>query len=151
MTFGSGPTPAKFIGSVRTFFKAVSVEADFDEAHKLGYQIQLQDFSDDITIVTIKNVHFAWSAGQHVYLWIPRLGRLESHPFTIAIPYAISDGNAGHDIQLIVQKKKGFTRRLHQYASRSQHQNVTANLTGFVTGPYGVLPVREIIARNKIE
>ncbi|UKZ63894.1 uncharacterized protein TrAtP1_005116 [Trichoderma atroviride] len=47
---------------------------------RVGHQILARAVADTTTVVTIKDVHFAWTPGQHVYLWIPRLGPPGSTP-----------------------------------------------------------------------
>ncbi|PQE33538.1 ferric reductase like transmembrane component protein [Rutstroemia sp. NJR-2017a WRK4] len=107
---------------------------------RIGHQAQLQALSDDITIISIKDAPFTWKAGQHLYLWLPRLGPLETHPFTIASPYQTSDKCHCNEIQLAIRAQKGFSRRIHNYASKMQQLDKTAILTAFVAGPYGVPP-----------
>ncbi|TAQ89268.1 hypothetical protein B7494_g2395 [Chlorociboria aeruginascens] len=105
----------------------------------IGHEVELRAVGRNITIVTIKDVHLSWKSGQHLYLWIPRLGLLESHPFTIATPCLLSKGCHCNEIQLAIDAKAGFTRRIFQYAMRTQG-TTQSTLTGFVTGPYGTLP-----------
>ncbi|KAL7920178.1 hypothetical protein ACQKWADRAFT_165485 [Trichoderma austrokoningii] len=103
---------------------------------RIGHQILARAVADTTTVVTIKDVHLAWTPGQHVYLWIPRLGPLEAHPYTIACARKIEGTCCCNSVQLILRKHKGFSKRIHDYASK----NPEASLTGFLSGPYGAPP-----------
>jgi NAD(P)H-flavin reductase len=104
----------------------------------IGHQIDLRAVGSDITVVTIKDVHMLWKAGQHLYLWIPRLGLLESHPFTIATPCISSKGCHCNEIQLAIKTQAGFSRKINRFAVMTQ--GTSKSLTGFIAGPYGVPP-----------
>jgi NAD(P)H-flavin reductase len=106
---------------------------------RIGHQVELQATSDDITVVTIKDVHLSWKPGQHLYLWLPRLGPLESHPFTIATPYKMPNKCSCNEIQLAIRAQAGFSKRIHQYAMTSGGL-LNNPLTGFIAGPYGIPP-----------
>jgi NAD(P)H-flavin reductase len=104
---------------------------------RIGHQAQLKAVGDSITVVTIRDVHFKWRAGQHLYLWAPRVGLAEAHPYTIACAHQLPDTCICNSIQLVVRKHDGFSRRLHEYATKAggkEHQTV------FVSGPYGAPP-----------
>lgn len=122
-------------------FRVKVVGAACRGMQRVGHQAELQALSDDITIISIKDAPFTWKAGQHMYLWLPRLGPLETHPFTIASPYQTSNKCHCNEIQLAIRAQKGFSRRIHNYASKMQGLDKTAILTAFVSGPYGVPPV----------
>lgn len=108
---------------------------------RVGHQAQLRAVGDAITVVTIKDVHFRWRAGQHLYLWIPRIGPFEAHPYTIACAHQLPDTCICNSIQLVVRRHAGFSRRLHAHAVRAQEQGRGKNsVTVFVSGPYGVPP-----------
>ncbi|ESZ98376.1 hypothetical protein SBOR_1254 [Sclerotinia borealis F-4128] len=121
-------------------FRVKVVGAACRGMQRIGHQAELQALSDDITIISIKDAPFTWQAGQHMYLWLPRLGLLETHPFTIASPYQTSNKCHCNEIQLAIRAQKGFSRRIHNYASKMQQLDKTAVLTAFVSGPYGVPP-----------
>ncbi|KAF7930282.1 uncharacterized protein EAE98_004683 [Botrytis deweyae] len=121
-------------------FRGKVVGAACRGMQRVGHQAELQALSDDITIISIKDAPFTWKAGQHMYLWLPRLGPLETHPFTIASPYQTSNKCHCNEIQLAIRAQKGFSRRIHNYASKMQSLDKTAILTAFVSGPYGVPP-----------
>jgi NAD(P)H-flavin reductase len=109
---------------------------------RIGHEIQLEAKSDDLTILTIKDVHMSWKSGQHIYLWLPRLGPLESHPFTVASPYDIAQRCTCNTIQLAIRKHKGISKRMHNYATKNQ-SSCSVSLTGFISGPYGAPPAWE--------
>ncbi|KAL2212953.1 hypothetical protein CC79DRAFT_1264733 [Sarocladium strictum] len=104
----------------------------------LGHHISLRAVGPSTTLVTVKNVHFPWQAGQFIYLWIPRIGPVESHPYTIACARRPATGGGCYcnSIQLIVRAHGGFSKRLHAYATKNPVQNVT----GFLSGPFGAPP-----------
>lgn len=99
----------------------------------LGHNISARAVGDSITVITIKDVHFKWHAGQHIYLWVPRLGPVEAHPYTMACAHQIKGTCCCNSIQLIVRKHGGFSKRLHNFAFK----NPDKTLTGFVMGPFG--------------
>uniref|UniRef100_A0A8H7K1H2 ferric-chelate reductase (NADPH) n=1 Tax=Bionectria ochroleuca TaxID=29856 RepID=A0A8H7K1H2_BIOOC len=108
-----------------------------------GHHVSVQAVGETTTLVTVKNVHFAWNAGQHVYLWLPRVGLLEAHPYTIACAHQPTTGPdicTCNSVQLIVRAHGGFSKRLLAYAKA--HPD-SPNLTGFLSGPYGVPPLWE--------
>jgi ferredoxin-NADP reductase len=106
---------------------------------RIGHPAKVQAMSSDITILTIKDAHISWKPGQHIHIWLPRLGLLESHPFTIASRYTTSKECDCNDIQLAIRAQSGFSKRIHRYAKRTQdHQDFP--LTAFIAGPYGSPP-----------
>ncbi|CAG7559212.1 unnamed protein product [Fusarium equiseti] len=102
----------------------------------LGHRVSTRVVGPATTVVTIKDVHFKWKAGEHVYLWIPRLGPFEAHPYTIACAHKLEGTCCCNSIQLVVRAHGGFSKRIHDYATK----NSASELTGFVSGPYGVPP-----------
>ena len=106
---------------------------------RIGHQAEIQAVSSDITVVTIKDVHLSWKPGQHLYLWLPRLGLLETHPFTIASPYRTPNKCHCNEIQLAIRVQSGFSKRIHQYAVKRQ-RSPNRSLTAFIAGPYGTPP-----------
>ena len=105
----------------------------------MGYYAGLKAMPDNITRVTIRDIKFTWKPGQHVLLWCPSLGLLESHPFTLAnIP---QEDRSGHrkEMQLIIRARSGFTQRLYRKAA-SMRRDKSSTTRAFVTGPLGNLP-----------
>ncbi|XMA15775.1 hypothetical protein WAI453_008566 [Rhynchosporium graminicola] len=107
---------------------------------RIGHKVEVEVISHDLTIVTIKDVHLTWRPGQHIYLWLPYLGPIETHPFTIASPYTTKAEFHCNDIQLAIRAHSGFSRRIHNYAKKSQGF-ANSSLTGIIMGPYGA-PLR---------
>lgn len=107
---------------------------------RVGHQAQIRAVGGDITVVTIKDVHFRWSAGQHLYLWMPEVGLMDHHPYTIACAHTLPETCICNSIQLVVRKHGGFSKRLHRYASKLQAAGKKETVTAFLTGPYGAPP-----------
>jgi NAD(P)H-flavin reductase len=107
---------------------------------RIGHQAQICAVGEDITVVTIKDVHFSWRAGQHLYLWMPKIGISDHHPYTIASAHPLPGTCICNSVQLVVRKHKGFSRRLHSQAKKMQSSGRREDLTAFVTGPYGLPP-----------
>lgn len=106
----------------------------------IGHQAQLRAVGDSVTVITIKDVHFKWRAGQHLYLWIPSIGPLEAHPYTIACAHQLPETCICNSIQLVLRKHKGFSRRIHNIAAKAQAEGTKKTTTVFVSGPYGAPP-----------
>lgn len=102
----------------------------------LGHRVAARVVGQETTVITIKDVHFKWKAGQHIYLWLPHLGPFEAHPYTIACAHKLEGTCCCNSVQLVVRAHNGFSKRIHEYATK----NLTSELTGFVSGPYGVPP-----------
>ncbi|KAE8449041.1 hypothetical protein EG329_008629 [Mollisiaceae sp. DMI_Dod_QoI] len=70
-----------------------------------------------------------WRAtpGTHVFLWIPRIRAIETHPFTIV---------STNPLELVVSPQDGFTRDLSSLAFKTPG----AVLRASCDGPYGTLP-----------
>ncbi|KAK7949444.1 ferric/cupric reductase transmembrane component 7 [Apiospora saccharicola] len=116
---------------------------------RFGHNTQITAVGDSITVLTIKDVHFKWRAGQHLYLWLPRVGAFETHPFTIASAHQMPETCICNSIQLVIRAHSGFSKRLHAYAkkieaeaasSSSGTKNKKQTLTAWVAGPYGQPP-----------
>jgi len=107
---------------------------------RVGHQAQVRAVGDSIAVVTIKDVHFRWRAGQHLYLWMPKIGTFEAHPYTIATAHQLPETCICNSIQLVVRKHNGFSRRLHDFAAKAQAAGKKERVTAFVSGPYGVPP-----------
>ena len=107
---------------------------------RIGHQAHIRAVGDMITVVTIKDVHFKWQAGQHLYLWMPKIGMAEAHPYTVATAHQLPDTCICNSIQLVVRKHSGFSKRLYNHASIAQAKGKKETITAFVSGPYGVPP-----------
>lgn len=93
------------------------------------------------TKITIENPPIkTWKPGQHVFLSIPSISPLQSHPFTIASSPLSSSG----ELSFIVRAHAGFSRRVYNRAtsllptSSSPAQEKT--FTAILDGPYGRPP-----------
>ncbi|KAI0971220.1 ferric reductase like transmembrane component-domain-containing protein [Xylaria arbuscula] len=106
----------------------------------LGYETQITAVGDSITVLTISGVHFEWFAGQHIYVWIPRIGLVETHPYTIATSHPLPGTCICNSIQLVVRSHNGFSKRLHQFAQKTEASGEKETVTAFIVGPYGVPP-----------
>lgn len=82
------------------------------------------------TRIVMKKPLLGAKPGNHCYIWIPRLGLLETHPFTI-----VSNGPSG--LELVANSHDGFTKALYDYAC-SQPEATTAWASA--DGPYGTFP-----------
>ncbi|KAI8954026.1 ferric reductase like transmembrane component-domain-containing protein [Xylaria longipes] len=107
---------------------------------RLGHQTQITAIGSSMTVLTITDVHFEWSAGQHLYLWIPRIGLLETHPYTIATSHPLPCTCICNSIQLVVRTHNGFSKRLNQFAQKAEASGKKETVTSFVVGPYGRPP-----------
>ncbi|KDN64822.1 putative ferric reductase like transmembrane component [Colletotrichum sublineola] len=117
---------------------------------RLGHEVQFRAVGPSTTVLTIKDVHFSWKAGQYLYLWLPRIGPLEAHPYTIACAHQLQDTCVCNSIQLVIRSHGGFSKRLHRYAQKALESSSSSSssssggkketLTGFVMGPYGAPP-----------
>ncbi|KAF2668644.1 hypothetical protein BT63DRAFT_414621 [Microthyrium microscopicum] len=120
-------------------------------ADRIGYRTEIHALPGETTNVVIKNVPFTWSPGQHVYIWIPSMGFIETHPFTISnIATENSDGltqsagyqssNGEHHANLQIRAHGGFSRRLHNLAKRHATDSKPYEVRSFIQGPFGTHP-----------
>ncbi|KAI8290510.1 hypothetical protein K4K60_005337 [Colletotrichum sp. SAR11_57] len=108
---------------------------------RIGHEVQVRAVGSSTTVLTIKDVHFSWKAGQHLYLWLPRVGPFEAHPYTIACAHQLPETCICNSIQLVVRSHGGFSQRLHKFAERMTGSGRKKDtLTGFVLGPFGAPP-----------
>ena len=105
---------------------------------RVGHSAEMQALAGGITLMTIRGVGFSWKAGQHVLLWYPTLGPLESHPFTISNISEEERETGSSKVELIIRARSGLTRRLYRHVVSSGATSPTA--TVFLTGPFGNLP-----------
>jgi NAD(P)H-flavin reductase len=107
-------------------------------SQRIGHRVELQAMGTDVTVVTVKDFHIPWKPGQHLYLWVPSIGPLESHPYTIASRWKTLGQSGCNEIQFAIRTHSGFSKRINQYATKTQ-----GPLTGFIAGPYASLPAWE--------
>ncbi|KAI1413555.1 ferric reductase like transmembrane component-domain-containing protein [Hypoxylon sp. FL1857] len=106
----------------------------------IGHQTQLSAVGESMTVLTIKDVHFKWKAGQHLYLWLPRVAPFEAHPYTIASAHRMPETCICNSIQLVIRTHAGFSKRLNKFARKLQASGKKQTLTALVVGPYGHSP-----------
>ncbi|PHH66175.1 hypothetical protein CDD81_238 [Ophiocordyceps australis] len=104
-------------------------------ARRVGHALQMRTVGDKTTIATVSDVRFSWRAGQHIYLWVPRLGPLEAHPYSIANACE-GQVSRSREMQLVIRAHGGFSKRIRNLAARHPERTLRA----FVTGPYGAPP-----------
>lgn len=97
-----------------------------------------------VSVVTVRDAHFRWRPGQHLYLWMPKLGPLEAHPYTIACAHKVRGECVCNSIELVVRTHSGFSRRLHSAAQKAQEKGELLKRTAFVSGPYGNPPAWDV-------
>ncbi|OBT59891.1 hypothetical protein VE03_10724 [Pseudogymnoascus sp. 23342-1-I1] len=102
----------------------------------IGHRAEIRAVNTEMTEVIIHDVQFKWAAGQHIYLRIPSLAPLEAHPFTIAS--ACPSTSSTSSIQLLIEKRSGFTKRLHAAATKQQQDST--GVTAIITAPLGRPP-----------
>jgi len=105
-----------------------------DGRHGLGYMAHVTCLPGGFLGVTIKDVDFSWTSGQHIYISIPSIGFVEFHPFTIANE---PNDTGTRSINLYIKAHSGFTRRLERKAQGSAAGKL---LRIFISGPWGVPP-----------
>ncbi|KAJ3467677.1 hypothetical protein MRS44_005241 [Fusarium solani] len=105
---------------------------------RCAHDAKVEAVDDELTVVTVRNVGFRWTPGQHVLLWTPTFRWESPHPFTISnIPNAES---STQDVQLTLKAKNGLTRRLNSWARKTEISGGDGSLRVFLTGPFGVVP-----------
>jgi len=108
-------------------------------AQVIGHRAEIRILNDEMSEVIVHDVKFKWAAGQHIYLRIPSIGPIESHPFTIANAYNNPTDPSRNSIQLIVEKKSGFSKRLYTRAATGAPGG-KKEVTAIITGPLGNPP-----------
>jgi len=109
-------------------------------AWRIGHRAHIETYEGEITIVTLKDTGLFWRPGQHLYLWIPRLAGIESHPYTISNAQESASKPSSRDVKLVIRAHSGFSRRLYKKAQVAQHDS-PAEMTAFIVGPFGSPPV----------
>jgi hypothetical protein len=127
--------------------------------------------AESTTIIRICDVPFTWKPGQHVRLYLPRLGGFEVHPFTPATcfqPSASStppsknsdiendplligsdESPSTNEMVLMIRTHSGLTQRLAKYHSQwlsrpcPNASRPSSSLTAIIDGPYGTPPAWE--------
>ncbi|PKS10136.1 hypothetical protein jhhlp_001886 [Lomentospora prolificans] len=107
---------------------------------RVGHEAIVRTVSESTTIVTVRDAHFKWRPGQHLYLWMPTVGPTEAHPYTIACAHKIAGECVCNSVELVIRKHGGFSKRLHSAARKAQDKGELMRTTAFVYGPYGSPP-----------
>jgi hypothetical protein len=123
------------------------------------------------TIIRICDLPFSWKPGQHVRLYLPKLGSFEVHPFTPAMcslsstsptfPREDADvenerllgetdiAPSTNEMLLMIRAHSGLTQRLADYHSKwlcrpcPNASRPSSSLTAIIDGPYGAPPAWE--------
>lgn len=69
------------------------------------------------------------SPGSHVFLWIPGVRMLESHPFTLLATEPVAE--------FVIAARDGFTKQLHKAACKAGPDK---SFRAGIEGPYGMTP-----------
>ncbi|KAH7157375.1 hypothetical protein B0J13DRAFT_541628 [Dactylonectria estremocensis] len=105
---------------------------------RFAHHAQFEAIDSDLTIVTIRNVGFTWTPGQHVLIWSPIFPWQFPHPFTISS--SSSTDSSSRDIQLALKTKDGFTRKVNDWARKANNSGGDGALRVLLAGPYGAVP-----------
>ncbi|KAM5346330.1 hypothetical protein ACJ41O_009335 [Fusarium nematophilum] len=105
---------------------------------RYGHEASVEAVDDELTMVTIRNVGFTWTPGQHLLIWAPTFRWESPHPFTISsVPKRDS---STQDVQLTLKTKRGLTRRLNDWARKAENGGSDGSMRLLVTGPFGFVP-----------
>ncbi|CAM1502463.1 Fc.00g044470.m01.CDS01 [Cosmosporella sp. VM-42] len=110
----------------------------FGRVSRIAHKANATAIDDDLTVITIPNVGFTWSPGQHVLIWLPEFWKQSPHPFTIC-----STPNPelkSQDVHLTLKTKGGLTRKLNNWARRAENTGGDGSFRLLLAGPYGALP-----------
>jgi predicted ferric reductase len=66
--------------------------------------------------------------GTHCFLWLPKIRKFETHPFTLV--------STSPNLELVINAYDGFTSDLHDFAVKNPGMSLKAS----VDGPYGAIP-----------
>ena len=116
-----------------------------------GTQAEVEALPGDAVRVTLRVAKpWKFAPGQHVYMYMPRIGGTTSHPFSLAwseeeeewdsekaLPVSRQDafGTRRTNMSLIIRRRTGFTDTLFKKAEMSPNGKFTTRT--FVEGPYG--------------
>lgn len=104
-------------------------------------QATLELVTPDAVRVSVprRKLALPWTAGQHMYLALPTLGPVESHPFTIATVASddVQEDEVGKEMVWIIRARDGFTKRVKEYVMANSG---STQVPVFMHGPYGAPP-----------
>lgn len=118
-----------------------------------GFPTSLEVLPGKMTRIVVQCPQkFQWKPGQHCYISIPGISKLQAHPFTIvslSTPYRCGGPN---DLVLLMRAYNGFTKNVQDLAVVSSRSNsissditytsaldaeFTMNTRSWIDGPYG--------------
>lgn len=115
----------------------------------IGEESSLTLLPQNAVKVTIPT-RMRWRPGQYVYLRLPRISLIQSHPFTIASlcseDFPSAYGEKYRDMTLVFRPFHGFTREAFQKALEHGPYKI---YSAFVEGPYGGMQ-REMAAFDDV-
>jgi len=123
--FGKGLIVTLFIASM--WFSDRLIRAGRLVLYSANNEATLYPLPNGGTKIVMKKVPALAQAGKHCFVWIPKIRKFETHPFTI---------HGTNPVEFTVQAHNGFTRDLHKYAT----ENPGGKLKASVDGPYGTFP-----------
>jgi len=116
-----------------------------------GTKAEIEALPGDAVRVTLRTAKtWRFKPGQHIYLYIPSIGMLSSHPFSLAwseegtdlanektLPMARQDILAAksNSVSLIIRRRTGFTDTLYRKAEQCTSGPLVTK--AYVEGPYG--------------
>lgn len=107
------------------------------EKGPIGYPAETLNVGGGVTLLRIKEVDFTWRPGQHIYINVPRLRFVETHPFTIANLPPKESNTDSREIELFIKAHRGFTKHLAQHVEKSSDDSIRVCLDG----PWGSPPL----------
>jgi NAD(P)H-flavin reductase len=124
--------------SANPIWRNLRLRVSANPSVRYAHDAQVEAVDSELTVMTIRNVGFRWTPGQHVLIWSPTFRWETPHPFTIAnIP---DPQTRTQDVQLTIKTKTGLTRDLNDWARRTGLRGDTGNLRVLITGPFGAVP-----------
>lgn len=118
---------------------------------KGGTKAEIEALPGDAVRVTLRTAKtWKFKPGQHIYLYIPSVGMLTSHPFSLAwseegsdlanekaLPMSRQDILAAktNSVSLIIRRRTGFTDTLYKKAEQCTSGPLVTK--AYVEGPYG--------------
>jgi predicted ferric reductase len=120
-----------------------------DSSFLIGEESSITLLPQNAIKVTIPT-RMRWRPGQYVYLRLPRISVIQSHPFTIASlcseDFPSAYGEKYRDMTLVFRPFHGFTREVFQ---KALEHGPYRTYSAFVEGPYGGMQ-REMAAFDDV-
>jgi FAD-binding domain/Ferric reductase NAD binding domain len=122
-----------------------------------GFPTSLEVLPGDMTRVVIQcPQQLQWSPGQHCYISVPGISKLQSHPFTIVSLSQHWSVPGPNDMVILMRACKGFTKMVSELAIKStprslsisssrswsdlsleEPEEITISTRAWIDGPYG--------------